>query len=625
MNPNTELRETATLLKLYSQTGPFLWSQHLRQLGSTSPVRTVFIIGKCLSGAFMAHPGWRAVGPGQPGDALVHVLGLAYELFARAPIEPLSDIEASVGKAGPWDARGVLAELMAVDLGSKAIRHARQRFRSAGLSVSFPELHDLSALFANVHLRAALRTFDTLRGEGSEAAWMNVVFYRYALRHVMARRRLEEVLPLSDEWPDLNSEPQTVLEGQAHEAMTQALPQLLAALPSKQRKALTLYFGFEGRERTVAEVAQALSTNVYFARSVLISGLGAIAASIGAAGILDEGELLLARAVFLEGRSLADVSQRHSLSQAEVRRTMAQISGKLQGALRRRTTVPKVQSKKREYPMTGKESDVELGAGELLQYASTKTGSLRASVLHGSVRLPHLSGAIAVQAARDMLSTHDALLAEASEDEEELLSEIYAPQPEELARTDLEANHLLWQQALDFAAAMTLDEMGPLMDLCQQQARAEEVAVEVASEQQFLERLRDSAAAVATALEQALPRTSRRDPGLVLAVDFADLPDRTLARWTTADWAGESIALFSLTRHRLGFVGGFKSGAADLIARCAIQILQEGSSPLLPGFAYAERRHSTDGELLLRWRAPAPMADPTTAGRAGSQARSDRE
>lgn len=605
MNVNTEHRYTATLLKLYYQTGPFLWSQHLRELGSTSPVRTVFIIGKCLSGEFAARAGWHAVERSQPQDALQHVLAQAYALFAEAPIEPLVDIDARTGKVERWDAHGVLAELMAVDLGPHAIRSARHRFRTAGINVGFPELRDLSAVFANVHLRGALKTFDALKGEGREAAWLSTVFYRYALRHVMANRRLEDVLPLSDELPDLASEPQHVLERQAHEAVLQALPKMLAALPRMQREAVSRYFGFEGREQTIAEVAAALSTNVYFARTALISGLGAIAASTGAAGMLDKSELMLARSVFLEGRSIEHVAKTSSLGQAEVRRQIAQVTGKLQGALRRRTTVPRVHSIKREFPMTSKEREYGLSTDELRQYVSRATPSFQGS----STRAGDWSSTsfVPVAVVRELLSGYPEVLKELSDRNEEVMSELYAPQPEELDRPDLEDDHRAWQEALDFAASQTLDNMRPLLSLFEERARESKIALEATSEEQLLERLRDSLAAVATGLEQGLPRRARRDRSLLLTVCFPGAVDQVSVRWTTDAWTGDDIPLFALTRHRLGFVGGFKSNVADLFARCAVQILEERSSPLLPGFSFADRQPKPGGDLFLRWSAPAPV------------------
>ena len=608
VNVNTEHRDTATLLDLYYETGPFLWSQHLKELGSTSPVRTVFIIGKCLSGEFAARSGWHAVERSQPQDALQHVLGQAYALFAEAPIEPLVDIDTRTGKLGRWDAHGVLAELMAVDLGPHAIRSARHRFRNAGISVGFPELHDLSAVFANVHLRGALKTFDALKGEGREAAWLSTVFYRYALRHVMANRRLEDVLPLSDELPDLASEPQDVLERQAHEAVLQALPKTLAALPRMQREAVSLYFGFEGREQTIAEVAAALSTNVYFARTALISGLGAIAASTGAAGMLDKRELMLARSVFLEGRSIEHVAETSSLGQAEVRRQIAQVTGKLQGALRRRTTVPRVHSINREFPMTSKEREYGLRTDELRQYVSTATLSFQGSSARAVDWSRHFSTSfVPVAVVRELLSRQPELLKELSDRSEEVMSELYAPQPEELDRPDLDNDHRAWQEALDFAASQTLDDMRPLLSLWEERARESKIAVEATSEEQMLERLRDSLAAVATGLEQGLPRRARRDRSLLLAFWFPDAVDQVSVRWTTDAWTGDAIPLFALTRHRLGFVGGFKSNVADLFARCAVQILQERSSPLLPGFSFADRQPKRAGDVFLSWSAPAPV------------------
>ncbi len=276
--------------------------------------------------------------------------------------------------------------------------------------------------------------------------------------------------------------------------------------------------------------------------------------------------------------------------------------------------------------MTKEKREFGLSASDPGQYISRQTLSFRAGQMPTADWVQQFSTSfITVKTVRELFAKQPDLLAELSDEQEELMAALYALQPEELDRPDLAEGHRAWQQALDFAASQTLEDMRPLLVLGQQRTHDDVIDSEDAGEEQTLERLRDSMAAVATALEQALPRRSRRNVSLLLSVTFEDALERTSVRWTTEDWAGEAIPLFSLTRHRLSFVGGFKSPAADMFARCVVQILQERSSPLLPGFSYAENQRGRDADLQLRWHAPAPVEIELEVEQEHARSRSDRE
>jgi RNA polymerase sigma factor (sigma-70 family) len=571
----------------------------------------VFIIGKCLGDELDIPSGWRW--DTNAGDELLgRILPLAYSQFGQSPIDALPpELPGLPDAPAGWDAYDVLAELMSVDLGPQVILSTRRRFRSAGVPVSYPELHDLSAMFANVHLRAALNGFDPSRGEGHEAAWMSTVFYRYALRHVMANRRLEDILPLSDELADAAADPLAVLEQRCIEAVGHELPAVLDRIPQKQREALALYFGFDGRQHTIAEVAAALSTNVYFARAALVSALGAVAASTGAAGLFTGRELETARSVFLDQCTIAQVAELQSTSQANIRRELAQISGKLKSFLRRRTGIPRTTHEQIHRESTMKISKMATFSTEIEVTSADASDELGLFAYKAASvrRVDHPGQRSAMtRELRRWLEERQHLLNKLTDSDESLLADLYAMQPDEVDRKDLADGHMAWQRALDFAAAQTVENMQPLLQAGQKLARENDIAIERASDDVMLARLRDAMAAVATALEGALPRRHRRHRELRLAVHFTPPADQASARWMAGGWESDDVALHTLARHRLGFVSGFRSAEADVFARAALRCLRDRSAPVLPGYHFADRARDARDVLLLKWEAPSAVA-----------------
>src|SRR6185369_9863434 len=113
------------------------------------------------------------------------------------------------------------------------------------------------------------------------------------------------------------------------------------------------------------------------------------------------------------------------------------------------------------------------------------------------------------------------------------------------------------------------------------------------------ERVRDSLATVTSALEQAMPRAAWQGTAR-LWIRFGESEQDATFGWLDVPEQGEPVRLLSLIRHRLGFVGAFEGAGLDLLARCAVRGLQEGSTAL-PRFTLTSRRGE---ELLWTWKKP---------------------
>lgn len=584
----------APLIALYRETGLFAWSAGLRQLGASSSARVVFIIDRCIRrpGHDLQQLAAAAV-RAQSADALTEVLARAHRRYGRDPVHmgELAEPAPLAADAG-WDAYSALAELMAAELGPRVLDYARAQLRRRGLQVGDDALHDLAALFTNMHLRSALSAFDPVQGEGREAAWLGTVFYRYALRQVLAMRQtvaLADWLEQED-LPAPESDPLAVLEQRAQEQVLALLPQQLGLLPQLERQALSLYFGFACREHTVAEVAEALGTNPYFARTALVSGLGALAAASGTSGVLTEDELALARAVFLERRCVEQLARAQGRSSAEVRRAVSAVTRKLQSTLRRRTRLPRSDSPLRSAPTTM----ARLPGDHSKMFSAFVTQDRSAF----TADTPTWPTSVPEPRTRP----------EATPRRDPVPARTEGPDAARNGRPDLLPGDEAWLRELDEAAARTLANVAPWLDAVRERAAEAGVALDeepgLADDEAWLHALSDGAAATTAALEEMLPRSARRAEVVRLVIEGLTVGGEPEAHFEAGDWHSESVPLHALLSHRLGFAGGLSAAVADLAASSGMQVLAERSSSLLPGFIGEPEAAASHGRLVLRWVNP---------------------
>ncbi len=348
---------------LFEEQGVFHWAARARRCGASTPTRQVWTLGAFLA-ACTASPALALSVEARHDDAIDASLR---DLVQAASGRPILSLDAHVGvnlptgagvpagnvpsghmPAGPtpactppapaWRPREALAELMLVDSGTALLAHVRARLATSGLRLDTLELHDLLAMFASRELHLAIGSFDPALGDGKEAAWLTTTFHRFALRHALTRRRVERSFDAAFEGPgDRSSEPPVILDERLHEQMLRVLPAVLDRLRPEHQRALRLYFGMEGPEQSLGEVAEALSTNVYFARLTLLQALAALAARMDEPGLLDADERQVADLLFAQGFDVATAAQRLQQAPSRVQHVAARIGQKFRGALRART------------------------------------------------------------------------------------------------------------------------------------------------------------------------------------------------------------------------------------------------------------------------------------------------
>lgn len=579
------------MTSLYADTGIFVWAKSLAEQGSYAPSRKVFVIGKTL-----ALEALRQVTPSECGVQQKLLVDEAVlrgtARFSGESMLPLAELQLSSEPS--WDPYGALVELMVADCGAQAIRSVKSRLNSAGISLGYAELHDLSTAFVNAHLRAAIRSFDPVRGEGKEGAWLSTVLYRFVLRHALMAHRIESNFDLAFEITDPSPFPEEQIEVEIQEKALKILPAALKCLPETQRRAIALYFGLERREHTIKEVAQSLNTNPYFARLAIISGVMSLAARLDAEGLLSADELLLAKALLVEGESLDSVADKLGMSGSVMKRQMSHITDRVKTSLRRRTVSSKSTSLHGEAEMTKTHDEllVEL-SGDLIEHRLTIERSTTGRLM---VTGRKLKETMTLDRARKLLTTSVDRLVAAEIELEEEAARLFAP---EGPRKDLSNEDIEWAALLQNAAQSSLVGILPLVHVWKK--KAQEAGLEVTSDEaELTERIRESLATVSSALELSMPRQGRRDGKTKLWIRFGERPDDATFGWLDGIEQSEPVHLLSLVRHRLSLVGDFDGLALALLAQCAVQGLQEGWG-VLPRFTWQESRSDT---ATLLWEKP---------------------
>src|SRR6266498_3023323 len=254
--------------------------------------------------------------------------------------EPLDHLALRTARVVAWNPYRDFAELLNAYCGPRAYQNAANKLGRHGYEVSIDDLSELTQPFLKLSLERAVRSFDPMIGLGREAEWLTTVFYRFALKHVVSDRQnklnLEELRSAEAESPS----PLEELEAAAKESALSVLPEAMDQLPEEDRRALELYFGFHGRERTLAEIARELGTSQYLVRAKIVRSLGTLASKLGIQRDLGDKEYALVQMLFGEGMDVKIAAKRLDISEREVRSILERINEKFNEGLRRRTKKP---------------------------------------------------------------------------------------------------------------------------------------------------------------------------------------------------------------------------------------------------------------------------------------------
>lgn len=249
----------------------------------------------------------------------------------------VADIHQHALKLFDWDVEGDFSELLNYSSGPKAYWAAEQKLLVHGFQPSLLDILGVAESFMLSELPKAVRSFDLQRGDGHETAWLTTVFYRYALRALLADRANRAHLDaLTDTLasPSLVELPWAVTLGNgAWEQVSASLDRL----PPPQRIALRMYFGLDGPEQTIATIATELGCSEYLARTTLVYGLATVALLLGGLNLIDPRAMELLRATLLEGRSLSSAARALHMPYPEARRLFATTGQTFRRGLRERT------------------------------------------------------------------------------------------------------------------------------------------------------------------------------------------------------------------------------------------------------------------------------------------------
>jgi RNA polymerase sigma factor (sigma-70 family) len=328
-----ELRTNA-----YEQFGVYRARQFLLDRGITLPTDQIVSIGHFLnSGLAQADEAWfERNRTGEFTSRLTELFGMTLADFDPSHnLRPLKTLLASAEPYIDWDVFRDFAELLHLSE-PEAYERAGRRLRNL-FPVEPAEIDLLCDDFVRKALLSAVRAFDLVRGRGSEGAWLETVFYRFALKVLLADRTATK--QLEELQRQLPEEPlEELLDSQAEARLLAALPRVLQCLPAGERRAIELYFGVAGgREHTVADVAAALDCSSYHAKAAIVMGLARLAGQLGVQGQLEDEEFRFIRFFLVEGYDLESAAHQLGWSATQARRILREVRTKFARVLRART------------------------------------------------------------------------------------------------------------------------------------------------------------------------------------------------------------------------------------------------------------------------------------------------
>jgi DNA-directed RNA polymerase specialized sigma24 family protein len=592
--------EELEITRIYRATGVFLWFDCLKDLGVRSPARGVFLIGHTL----LRLPTVGSVPPDDHSSLREWIRGLlkrVTDVHGDSAIEPYSVLALRVARYIPWDPYEELAQLMAVECGSRALANLRRRNQVSHLGDD--GLRDVATLFFQHRLRGALLSFDPQKGEGAEAAWLTTVLYRYALKFAFTDAHLQRTMDTIMDMADPAIEPEAVIESQAREQALKQLPLELKKLPDRPRLAVQLYFGLEGPPQKISDIARKLGTSSYFARSAVMSGLATLAVQLPAVGTFSSQEQDLARKVFVEGCLPKEAGSSLGMSSEQIRATSGHLMQKLRAGLRVRTSKG-TKSETKEFEMS---EPRDAGIDTIVQYLKERGGAhvdfipdkrgTEIAVI-GNYRIPVVT---LYRASRKDPALEDRLRATMSADQ---LAHLITPDISEF-RTDLPEDHDQWREALERSSSDSLANAETLFQLFLD--RAAEIGFSVPADmlEGAIMNIRNSLGDVLQSLEQEMSWEMRTSGGARLQVRFMERGKRLEARWLDEQSGPkETIDLADLTRHGFELIGGFSQKTLDLLVETFGAALIEDVVGI-PGLVFEARSGGAqEGSIVLRWQPP---------------------
>jgi RNA polymerase sigma factor (sigma-70 family) len=584
---------------LHKQFEIFRYSSALEKQGVVSPSEQIVAIGR-----FIEEGLGKATQLPRLSDreALDHWMALGITEVttrwrkAHSVLEPLELLALRAGFFVAWNPYRDLSELLNARCGSQAYPLAAARLRARGFEVRLPDLLALTEPFLRFYLPRAVRSFDPRRSAGREVTWLATVFYRFALGQCISDQKNRHHLEVLRATGTTVTTLENVLEERAKEEMLAVLPVALEQLPAQEQLALTLYFGFSGREYTLSEVAGELGVSEYLARTAIARSIARLAASLGVQGPLDEQESALLRLLFVTGMDLKSAAKELQIDLKQAHHLTARILHKFRQGLRSRTTLPsqRLTRPRKDHPMDNtlvlSDEDIIAELKHLSQPPSlrtTSTGELLANIASNWVPVARIR----------KLIERSALL--------QMLQELHIPldwlaiPDTTLERADVPDDAPEWAQALQELGQRSWVTAEALYHQCCDEAEHEHCLFVDEEADQTIERVHRTLAGVAQAIEMELPLALRRQGTARFRILWQE-DEQVLGGWEGVSH-GRRMDVRALAEESAELLGELPPQAVQVFVRVFIREIFAGDTTP-PGFRRVAE--STAKTVWLEWLAP---------------------
>ena len=596
----SELRVFRTMV--HRKFGIFRYSEELRSLGVIAPADQIRSVGLFIE---------RGLGRAREFPRISDDNEL--ESWMRDSISTTLDVEdigdrpeslhwilLRTGGIVAWNPFREFAELLNYRCGATAYAQARSRLSGKGINVHLLDTWGMAEQFVNKQLPRATRSFDLVRGRGREEQWLASVFYRFALNEVFSdrsnRANLEELTSAFTITPE-----QRLEQEQQIRALVE-LPGALAQLPRPTRSAIELYFGFDGPERTVAEVANRIGISEYVARSTLIQGLAQLAARLNVDGVFTRQEFSLLQLTFGQGRDITQAARELNIDVKAARQLAIQITTRFHNALRPRTVARSIVSKgSKEENMTGRLTapaledrlipDVLRGLKKTPRIRNRESSNLFEANLGGRWTL--------VTRVRDVIANDQDLLTELT-DSNVPLEWVAVPDPT-VERADRLDDEEEWNEALARIRQRSWIVAETLLVLCRDSDEGRAL-FEQEEESRITERIHRTLSGLSVEIESAMPASIRKQPRVRFLIEVRGALDVS-GTWETDDAAdGIALDLRALILESAATFGELSYSHGSVLVDVLVKHLAEGGTVTLPGFSVADE--SSSEVIYLLWIPP---------------------
>jgi hypothetical protein len=235
-----------------------------------------------------------------------------------------------------WDPYREFGDLLEMRYSEKILRRAEPEVsqRLGGPSIGF--IVAVAEDFRERRLPAAMRGFDPVRGKGHEEAWLATVFRWFILRRATADRSVREQLMFFGPIEGAPLRPDEIIEQLEDGLVAQNLLEGLHTINPRYVDVLRSYFGLDGHEHALHELASRYGISHHTARWLVVDALTALSVRLGVQRLLSKEEFAFAQLVFEKGMPTKVAAGQLEIAESAIKMS---IHSKFHAVLRKRTTL----------------------------------------------------------------------------------------------------------------------------------------------------------------------------------------------------------------------------------------------------------------------------------------------